>query len=132
MYACRRDNRNATEQSGSALTENVKQTLFQLTNLLLQTGCFIFIVSEGVLFFSWLQFFLSDFAFKFFPALGRFGFLHYPCYPLVAEGVLRLATNKGTPVGTFPWTFLPRLIIFFKKVATHVHFTLLSLTFLLQ
>lgn len=50
-FFCRRDNQDATEQSGSALTENVKQPLFQFTNLLLQTGCFIFILTAGVLFF---------------------------------------------------------------------------------
>lgn len=35
-------------------------------------------------------------------------------------------------MGSFPWTFLPRIIISFKKVATYVHFTLLSLTVLLH
>lgn len=40
-----------TLQDASALTEDVKQPLFQFTNLLLQTGCFIFILTEGVLFF---------------------------------------------------------------------------------
>lgn len=106
MYACRRDNQDATEQSGSALTENFKQPLFQFTDPLLQTGCFIFILTVGVPFFSKLQFFLSDFALKFFPTLGRFDFLNYPCYPLVAEGVFGCLLTRGNLWENFRGTFI--------------------------